>query len=65
VPGQTKITVPRQGFNAAYWEEFLKGGISGMLSLSKAIEGEIQIDSRLDEQAERFEFVFRPKKRER
>ena len=65
VPGQTKITLPREGFARPYWEEFLKGGISGMLSLSKAIDGEIVLDSRVDEDEDRFEFIFRPKKRER
>jgi len=65
VPGQTKITVPRGGFGEAYWQEFLKGGISGMLSLSKAIEGDIQIESKVDEDADRYVFVFKPKKRER
>ena len=65
VPGQTTITVPREGFAKPYWEEFLKGGVSGMLSLSKAIDGEIQIESRVDERADEFVFVFKPKKRER
>jgi hypothetical protein len=65
VPGQTTISVPRAGFAKPYWEEFLKGGVSGMLSLSKAIEGDIQIESRVDEDDDQFVFVFRPKKRER
>jgi hypothetical protein len=64
-PGETRITVPREGFAKPFWEEFLRGGVSGMLSLSKAIEGEIQIESRVDERADQFVFVFRPKKRER
>jgi len=61
-PGTTKITVPRGPFKDAYWEEFLKGGISGMLSLSKAIESEIQLESEIDEDNDRYVFVFRPKK---
>jgi hypothetical protein len=62
MPGQTRITVSRKPFKEPYWEEFLKGGISGMLSLSKAIESEIQIESTADDLADEYVFVFRPRK---
>lgn len=65
VPGQTKITVPRKPFRDPYWQEFLKGGITGMLSLSKAIESEILIESNINEDDDKYVFVFRPKKEPR
>jgi hypothetical protein len=62
VPGKTTITVPRAPFKEAYWQDFLEGGIKGMLSLSKAIESEIEIDATVDERIDRYVYVFRAKK---
>ena len=62
VPGQTRIAVPRRGFAGPYWESFLKGGIAGMLSLSKAIESEIEIESKVDDDKDQFVYIFRTKK---
>jgi len=61
-PGETTISVPRAPFKDAYWMDFLEGGIKGMLSLSKAIESEIEIDARVDEAHDRYVYVFRAKK---
>ena len=65
VPGHTTISVPREPFKDPYWIDFLKGGIAGMLSLSKAIESEIIIDTKTDEDNDRYVYVFRPKKEPR
>jgi hypothetical protein len=65
IPGQTLIKVPREPFLDPYWQDFLKGGIHGMLSQSKAIESEITIESKVDERNDVYVFVFRPKKRPR
>ena len=65
VPGQTKIKVARKPFSDPYWQDFLRGGIHGMLALSKAIESEITIESKVDEANDQYVFVFRPKKERR
>jgi hypothetical protein len=65
VPGTTKILVPREGFKGPYWQEFLRGGITGMLSLSISIESDIEIEGSVDEDADEFVFIFHPQKRER
>jgi len=65
VPGQTMIKVPRKPFADPYWEDFLRGGIHGMLALSKAIESEITIESKVDPDNDQYVFIFRPKKERR
>jgi len=65
VPGQTMIKVPRRPFSDPYWEDFLRGGIHGMLALSKAIESEITIESKVDRENDQYVFIFRPKKERR
>jgi len=65
VPGQTMIRVPRLPFKDPYWEDFLRGGIHGMLALSKAIESEITIESKVDRENDQYVFTFRPKKKGR
>lgn len=58
-----RISVSREDFPEPYWENFLKGGIAGMLALSKAIGSEIVVESESDPHRGRLVFVFRPHKK--
>lgn len=58
-----RISVSREDFPELYWENFLKGGIAGMLALSRAIGSEIVVESQSDPARGRLVFVFRPRKK--
>jgi len=58
-----RISVSREDFPEPYWENFLKGGIAGMLALSKAIGSEIAVESQSEPQGGRLVFVFSPRKK--